>query len=183
MASRVDDMFVTLEDTTVSSGILIGIAENFFHVPVNANKYEEISGTVSRWTYLNRKPTLGTIAVNLALVRELRTDVVFTFDNERWQVKIHRDLYEDIVGIERVPDAATDWTVYSSDPSNASKLVTTRVESVEDIDTKVVENLPPETPEPSAQVDTEEVLSTETNGIKTVESNFPNIDGIPTSSR
>ena len=167
MTSRADDMFVTLEDTAVSSGILIGITENFFRVPVNAYKYENISRTAFRWTYLKRKPTLGTIAEKIALVRELATDVVFTFENERWRVKIHRDLYDDIVGVEGVPDTATDWTVYSSDKSNVSKLVTTHVESVEAIDTKVVENLPPETPEPSAKVvkhsilDTGGVLSTE----------------------
>ena len=97
MAGRAN-MFVTLEDTTVTAGILIGITENFFRVPEHATKYDDVSSTAFWWTYLRRKPRLGTIAETLALVKELANDVRFTFDNEKWYMKIRRDLYEDIVG-------------------------------------------------------------------------------------
>ena len=134
---------------------------------------------------MRRKPKLEKIAAHLAPVKELARDIVFTFKNERWNVKIHRDLYEDIVGAEGVPDTATDWIVYSDDNSNVGRPITRHVESVEAIDTKVVENLPPETPEPSAKVVedsipvtggkviTNHLPETVRNGPKTVESSIP----------
>ena len=135
MADR-ENVYVTLEDTTVTAGILIGITQNFFRVPELATKYDDVSRTAFRWTYLKRKPRLGTIAKNLAIVKELATDVKFSFDNEKWYVKIHRDLYEDIVDDEGVPDTTMGWSVYSGDNSKAGNLIN-HVESDSEADTDV----------------------------------------------
>ena len=118
--------FVTLEDNAVTTSILIGITQNFFRVPELATKYDDVSKKAFRWTYLKKKPRLGTIAKSLAIVKELATDVKFSFDNEKWYVKIHRDLYEDIVDdddAEGVPDTTMGWSVYSGDNSKAGNLI------------------------------------------------------------
>ena len=153
-------MIVTLDDTTETARILIGITANFFRIPKHVEKYQNVSRNAFRWTFMRKKPKLEKISAHLAPVKELARDIVFTFNNERWNVTIHRDLYVDIVGVEGVPDTATDWTVYSGDNSNVVTLITRHVESVKAIDMKVVENLPPETPEPSAKVVKETILGT-----------------------
>ena len=153
MADR-ENIYVTLEDTTVTAGILIGITQNFFRVPELATKYDDVSRTAFRWTYLKRKPRLGTIAKNLAIVKELATDVKFSFDNEKWYVKIHRDLYEDIVDDEGVPDTTMGWSVYSGDNSKAGNLINhvqSDSEADKDVAVKKV-HLPPETPIPLTKV-------------------------------
>ena len=96
--------FVTLKDNAATTSILIGITQNFFRVSELATKYNDVSRKAFRWTYLKKKPRLGSITESLALVTELATDVKFSFDNEKWYVKIHCDIYEDIVDDEGVPD-------------------------------------------------------------------------------
>ena len=175
MADR-ENIYVTLEDTTVTAGILIGITQNFFRVPELATKYDDVSRTAFRWTYLKRKPRLGTIAKNLAIVKELATDVKFSFDNEKWYVKIHRDLYEDIVDDEGVPDTTMGWSVYSGDNSKAGNLIN-HVQSDSEVDKDVAikkVHLPPETPTPLTKVVENRIPDLEANssvrdGPKTVE--------------
>ena len=58
MANRADEMFVTLEDTTETAGILIGITENFFWIPEHVKKYKNVSSNAYRWTYIKMKPKL-----------------------------------------------------------------------------------------------------------------------------
>ena len=118
MANRAVDSFVTLDDTRETTRILISIATMFFKSPAHASKYNKIFTHTYKWTWMDRKPGIQKIAAQLTLVRELANDLVFFQDKDRWKVKIHREIFENVTEIKDIP---TDWTVYSGDNPKAGQ--------------------------------------------------------------
>ena len=120
MANRAEDSFVTLDDTRETTWILISIATMFFKIPEHASKYDKICTRTYKWTWMDRKPGIQKIAAQLTLIKELADDLVFFQEKEQWKVKIHREIYEDVTGIEDIP---TDWTVYSGENPKAGQQI------------------------------------------------------------